>query len=100
VTVRNLTVHRLAAEEAERAANWYRQRSPKAAARFLAEINQVIGSILDAPQRWPVDSFGNRKVRLPCFPFSIVYRETTDTIQVLAIAHGRRRPGYWKDREF
>jgi hypothetical protein len=32
------------------------------------------------------------------FPFAIVYREKQDAIQILAIAHGHRRPKYWKRR--
>jgi len=32
------------------------------------------------------------------FPFAIIYRDTPEAIQVIAIAHGHRRPGYWKKR--
>jgi hypothetical protein len=32
------------------------------------------------------------------FPFAVVYRELPSVIQVLAVAHGHRRPGYWKTR--
>ena len=32
------------------------------------------------------------------FPYLIVYRTTSTAIQVVAVAHGRRRPGYWKTR--
>jgi hypothetical protein len=33
------------------------------------------------------------------YPFLIVFRENRDTIELLAIAHGRRRPGHWQDRK-
>lgn len=93
-----VSFHPAAIEEAEAAARWYRQRSARAAARFLDEINSVIDRILGAPLRWPEGPLGTRRARLPCFPFIVIYRESGDTIQILAFAHGRRRPGYWKKR--
>jgi hypothetical protein len=36
---------------------------------------------------------------LSAFPFSIIYWVTDDAIIVLAVAHHRRRPGYWRGRE-
>jgi len=32
------------------------------------------------------------------FPFSVAYREVRETVQVVAVVHGRRKPGYWKGR--
>jgi hypothetical protein len=32
------------------------------------------------------------------FPYLVVYREVSTGLQVIAVAHGRRRPGYWKNR--
>jgi plasmid stabilization system protein ParE len=95
---RQVTFHPAALEEAEAAARWYRERSPRAAARFVREINEVIARIRAAPNRWPSGVRGTRKVKLPCFPFLVVYREANSTIQILAVAHGRRLPGYWKVR--
>ena len=90
--------HPAAIEEAEAAARWYRQRSPRAAARFVDELNQVIERIREAPSRWPRGTRGTRKAKLPCFPFLVIYRESQGAVLILAIAHGRRRPGYWKNR--
>jgi hypothetical protein len=33
------------------------------------------------------------------FPYSIVYKEAADKIMIVAIAHQRRRPGYWRRRK-
>ena len=74
------------------AARWYRLRSRRAAESFVKEITRALDKIADAPQRWPADPTGTRKVRLPCFPFRIIYRETGETIQILAVAHAKRRP--------
>jgi plasmid stabilization system protein ParE len=98
MTALNFYLHPAAVDEAEEAARWYRQRSPLAAVRFVAELNLVIDKILEAPRRWPVGIGGTRKVKLPFFPFVVIYVESADQIRVLAIAHGRRRPGYWRRR--
>ena len=98
MTLRQLYLHPAAVEEAEAAARWYRERSPRAAARFVDEVNQAIDKILGTPHRWPRGSHGTRKAKLPCFPFAVIYHASDDTIQILAVAHGSRRPGYWKNR--
>jgi plasmid stabilization system protein ParE len=91
--------HPEALEEAEAATRWYRERSPRAAQRFVEEIDEAIARVLAAPQCWPADARGFRQIKLPCFPFSIVYRERRDAIQIVAIAHHRHRPTYWKQRK-
>lgn len=98
MTAKDFYLHPAAIEEAEAAARWYMERSPRAAQKFVDELNQVIDKILEAPHRWPRDTNGTRKLNLPCFPFVVVYWETEDQIRILAVAHGRRRPGYWKYR--
>jgi hypothetical protein len=39
-----------------------------------------------------------RKVRVERFPYSVIYRIKGDQLQIIAVAHMNRRPGYWKDR--
>jgi hypothetical protein len=34
---------------------------------------------------------------LPRFPF-LIAREAAAGVEIIAIAHDRRRPGYWRDR--
>jgi toxin ParE1/3/4 len=92
------TFHPDAIEEALSAARWYRERSPITARRFVAELNQVIDNILEAPNRWPMSTRGTRKIKLPCFPYLVIYRANHDGVLIVSIAHGHRRPGYWKNR--
>jgi plasmid stabilization system protein ParE len=98
MTTLSFFFHPEALEEAEAAFRWYRERSPLTAARFVAELNQVIDRILEAPTRWPHGPEGMRKLKLPCFPFLVIYACSGREIQLLAIAHGSRHPGYWKNR--
>ena len=46
-------IHPAAVEEAEKATRWYRERSARAAAEFVDEVNHAVDRILAAPQRWP-----------------------------------------------
>ena len=32
------------------------------------------------------------------FPFSLVYFESESAVEVLALAHQKRKPGYWRER--
>ncbi len=81
MTAEQTFFHPAALEEAEAAARWYHERSPRAAARFVGELNRVIDKIVDAPQRWPHGPGGTRRVNLPCFPFAVIYRESDEGIQ-------------------
>src|SRR5256885_8405028 len=80
----SFSFHPAAIEEALFAARWYRERSPLAATRFVAELNQTIDRILEAPHRWPRSAHDTRKLKLPCFPFLVIYREVEESVLVLA----------------
>ena len=90
--------HEAASLELEAAFNWYLERSEPAASRFVAELNRAIAKIGEAPDRWTEGNNGTRKFLLQRFPFAVVYRELSSSIQVVAVAHGHRRPGYWRER--
>ena len=87
-----------AADEYEAAIDWYFERSPIATQKFAAEVNRAIQSIAVNPQRWPPYLIGTRRFFLRHFLFMIVYREQPSIVQIIAVAHGHRRPGYWKRR--
>ena len=90
--------HEDAALEYEAAFEWYLERSILAASKFAEALNRGIDMIVEAPQRWPTGSNGTRRFLLQKFPFAIVYRELPAIIQMVAIAHTRRKPGYWRER--
>ena len=90
--------HEEASTKYEAAFDWYLARSELAASKFVEELSRAIALIAEAPQRWPDIMSGTRKFRPQRFPFAVVYRELPAIIQILAIAHGRRQPGYWKER--
>lgn len=90
--------HPDAVAEARAAFLWYSERNPSAANAFIAAIDHAVSEIRDNPLRWPRHLHGIRKYLLRRFPYGVIYRITDTAIQVVAEAHGRRRPGYWKTR--
>jgi toxin ParE1/3/4 len=93
-----VTFHEDASAEYEAAFEWYHLRSEFAASRFADELNRAIGEISDAPSRWPETTRNVRKLLLRRFPFAVFYRNLPSGIQIIAVAHTRRKPGYWKSR--
>ena len=90
--------HPDAVTEVEFALDWYARRSHRAAEWFEHEFETAVGLVAEAPARWP--KFGNdaRRVRLGRFPYFLIYRYNAGVVEVFALAHGRRRPGYWRER--
>ena len=93
-----LEFHPLADEEVAEVVAWYADRSVRAAEGFLMELDRAIDSVLETPRRWALGRFGVRRYLLHRFPFALVYREKGEVIEVIAVAHFRRRPGYWRSR--
>lgn len=93
-----LEIHPEAIEEAGAARQWYEARSPAAAEAFVAELDAAMDRIIKAPNQFGFYLHGTRRYLLHRFPYLVVYRQAETTIQVIAVAHGRRKPGYWKDR--
>jgi len=90
--------HEAASLEFEAAFVWYLERSERAAQRFASEVERAVELIAASPERFPAGVRGTRRSLLQGFPFAIVYRPLRSAIQVIAVAHGRRRPNYWKAR--
>ncbi|MEK6608544.1 MAG: type II toxin-antitoxin system RelE/ParE family toxin [Myxococcota bacterium] len=93
-----LEFHPEALDDARAAHDWYLRRSPEAARAFLAEIDRAASVIVENPDAWPPYLHGTRRYLLQRFPFSVVYRAGQTIVHVVAVAHARRRPGYWSAR--
>lgn len=96
----SVRLHPDAIAEAKAAYEWYAERNPAAANAFISELDHAISQIQKGPERWTTHLHGTRRFLLRRFPYVVVYRVAESTIQVIAVAHGRRRPGYWKSRRF
>jgi toxin ParE1/3/4 len=91
-------LHPLAEQEALAAFRWYEERNALVARILLIEFEAAMDLIAESPGRWPRISRRYRRFVLGRFPFSIVYRLRGGCVEVIALAHHRRRPGYWTGR--
>jgi len=96
--LRTVEFHPAALIDAEAALEWYRKRSERAASRFLAELELLVGRLEAGPERYPEFHAGTRRVLFRRFPYYVVFRCNDLRIEVIAVAHGRRRPGFWASR--
>ncbi len=90
--------HPEAAEEVEAATDWYRERSAEAAAGFVAELNHAIERVAELPETWPNYKANTRRFIFRVYPFSLVYRIEGNDVEIVAVAHAKRKPGYWASR--
>jgi plasmid stabilization system protein ParE len=93
-----ISLHPEAVAEARAARAWYQERSASTAEAFLAELDHAVAMIGASPLRYPAHAHGTRRFVMRRFPFSVVYRVLDDDVLIVAVAHGRRRPGYWRAR--
>ncbi len=95
---RQVVVHPAVISETQAAFDWYNERSIPATKAFLTELDRAISKIAERPQIWPYYAHGTQRYFLHRFPFFVVYRLTSTRVEVVAVAHARRKPGYWKGR--
>ncbi len=91
-------VHPLAADEAEGAERWYRERNETAATRFRRELDRAVGVIAERPEAGSPYVDDTRRFLLRRFPFFVVCRVLNQSLQVVAVAHASRKPDYWFQR--
>ena len=90
--------HPAAQVELEEAAAFYESRLAGLGKFFAAEIERTISIVRQFPESGSALAGGQRRAIVARFPYSIVYREQGDAIVIVAVAHQRRRPGYWRGR--
>ncbi len=66
---------------------------------FVAEFERAANLVLANPLLGTEFRGNRRRFILRRFPYSIIYQSTQAELRVLAVAHHRRRPGYWADRK-
>ena len=77
---------------------WYLERSPIAADAFRTETLEAIDQLGVNALIWPEDEDAIRRHVLRHFPYAVFYEILGSTVTVLAVAHQRRKPGYWRVR--
>ncbi len=77
---------------------WYENQANGLGDNFLSELEEAYQVIVELPGTWPKFKKGFRRFILTKFPFSVIYKETPQSIFIVAIMHNSRKPGYWLKR--
>lgn len=78
---------------------FYESRQLGLGAAYLAEFEKTMVQVVHMPHRHRIERKPDiRSASLKRFPFNVIFRELAGMIQVLAVSHKRRRPGYWLNR--
>ena len=89
---------RIAFHAAAEVADYSDRQLPGLGAEFYHELGTIL-DLLSLNPRMGVSYFGPyRRVLMQRFPFSVYYEVANDRIRVVAVAHQRRMPGYWRGR--
>ncbi len=88
-------LHPGAESELRAAYNWYLERNDIVAEAFQLEIDHAVRVISESPNRWPRVTESERRYVFPRFPFSLVYRIQPQFVEIIAVAHQKRKPNYW-----
>lgn len=87
-----------AREEGFAAAAWYGMQQSDLRTRFLEKWKDTENRIVANPLIHRCFEGQLRKCRFDVFPYALVFRIGGDEVQVIAVMHMSRQPGYWKDR--
>lgn len=85
--------------EALEAHDYYADKNVALGKAFEAELANAIDAIASNPQSWAAYLYGTQRYLMHRFPFVIVYRNRGAHVEIIAVAHGHQRPGYWKHRK-
>ncbi|OGQ98465.1 MAG: plasmid stabilization protein [Deltaproteobacteria bacterium RIFOXYD12_FULL_57_12] len=80
------------------AIRYYEDSQPDLGRRFRSAVAATVQRIAESPLRYRVLHAPFRRYLLSKFPFAIIYSIEPDHIRVIAVAHTKRKPGYWLSR--
>jgi plasmid stabilization system protein ParE len=97
---RTLRVLPEAEAEVQSAAIWYEGKRPGLGIEFIAVLDGAFESILENPEACPVWRSDRPYRRRPLmhFPYVVFFSIEAETVEIVAVAHAKRSPGYWLDR--
>jgi len=88
-------LHPEAAEEHKKQVTHYEEIQAGLGKRYHSEFQNVLALVCASPDRLRIVLAPDiRRAMFKVFHFDLVYREVGGLVQVLAIAHHRRQPGY------
>ena len=96
----NIVVIPRALAELHDAAAFYAEKGNAELGRaFVTEFERAVGLVQANPMLGAVFRGTRRRQLLRRFPYGVIYQVTVEEIRIVALAHHRRRPGYWAERK-
>ena len=97
---RTVRTSETASDELIDAVRWYEARRPGLGGEFFDVVAEMLTRIEARPEVGSVSRHDpqTRRMLVPRFPYQVVYCLTPTEIVIVAVAHLKRRPGYWKSR--
>lgn len=92
------TFHPEAVAELNSAAQFYDLRVAGLGQQFAGEVQRTVLFICKYPDAGATVQSNTRRVLVDRFPFAVFYRFEREGIQIVAVAHTRKHPGYWRRR--
>jgi hypothetical protein len=94
----NLLITSNVRREIQEAAEYYEAERAGLGDRFWREVDAHIRWISVNPTVPRLQPGDYRRVNLKVFPYYIAYAIRGETIVLLAVAHGHRKPQYWTEK--
>ena len=88
----------VASKELAEAIRYYEDQQPGLGRAFGLEARRTADRIARFPSAHAILFDEVRRCYLRRFPYKIIYQLRKDKILVLAVAHNRRHPTYWRTR--
>jgi len=96
---RRIRAAKPASEELAAAVAWYERQRLGLGRQFYQATLATLDRIRDNPEAGPIwAATPTRRMLVSGFPYQVVYRFTGEDIRILAFAHLKRRPGFWRHR--
>lgn len=89
-----------AARELAADVRYYDERYAGRGQRFAAAVERILALISEFPLAFPMlyDDLDIRSAKVARFPYRVVYVLVGHNIDIIAVAHAKRRPAFWRDR--
>jgi plasmid stabilization system protein ParE len=88
----------VAQRELRESFGWYRERSARTAKRFAVEVKSAITAIGQDPNQYPRWDDTYRFYMLNRFPYYVAYRQTPESVVIVAVRHAAQDQDAWKGR--
>lgn len=93
-----VVTHPEAQEDLSEALEWLQERTLWSANELLNDYDKQVEQIRQSPASHHFIYQEFRRANLKRFQYHVIYRANINTLFIIAFAHAKRHPDYWKSR--